>query len=304
MAEGAPTGFLNILKPPGMTSHDVVAFVRRLVGGGKVGHLGTLDPGAAGVLPLALGAATRTLEFLPAAHKAYRAEVTFGVETDTLDAAGQVVARRPAQGLTPEALEVACASYRGTIMQVPPCVSAIRQGGRRSYDRARQGEDFQLPPRPAVYHAVRVLDLHGAVALLDVACGPGTYVRALARDLGRDLGCGAMLSFLLRTRSGAFVLEEAVTLEELRAVGVSPHLLPVGALLARSGLPAVRVERPALGAGREVPARTEAEDSLPEPGDVVRLVEEGGASLGLGRVLEAPALRVRVERVLVEGGAP
>ncbi len=206
---GALTGFLDVLKPPGMTSHDVVAFVRRLVGGGKVGHLGTLDPGAAGVLPLALGAATRTLEFLPAARKAYRAEVTFGVETDTLDAQGQVLARRPVEGLTLEALQAACSGYRGTVMQEPPRVSALRQGGRRSYDRARQGEDFQLPPRAAIYHGVRVLDLAGTVAMLDVECGPGTYVRALARDLGRDLGCGAMLSFLLRTRSGPFLLAQA-----------------------------------------------------------------------------------------------
>lgn len=301
MFEGAPTGFLNALKPPGMTSHDVVAFVRRLAHRGKVGHLGTLDPGAAGVLPLALGAATRTLEFLPPARKAYRAEVTFGIETDTLDAAGQVLSRRSPEGLTREALEEACARFAGVIMQAPPRVSAIRQGGRRSYERARAGEDFDLPPRPAEYHVVRVLELRGPVALLDVDCGPGTYVRALARDLGQDLGCGAMLSFLLRTRSGPFLLEEAVTLEELGEEGLSARLLPVGEVLARAGLASVQVEPFAVGRGRELEASTPAEGKEASSGEVVRLVGPSGEPLGLGRVTSAQPLRVRVERALLEG---
>ena len=302
MSTGPSPGFLNVLKPPGMTSHDVVAFVRRLVGGGKVGHLGTLDPTAGGVLPLALGAATRTLEFLPPARKAYRAEVTFGVETDTLDAAGQVLARHPVVGLTRASLAAACARYQGVIMQVPPRVSALRQGGRRSYDRARRGEEFELPPRPAEFHAVRLLELRGEVALLDVDCGPGTYVRALARDLGHDLGCGAHLSFLLRTRSGPFLLEEAVLLEDLLAGGVAGRLLPVGELLARAGLPAVEVERFTGGSGRELAAG--GPDPGPEPGAVVRLVDPSGILLGLGRVLDHPDRRVRVERVLQEGDSP
>ncbi len=301
----APAGFLNLLKPPGMTSHDVVAFVRRQVAGAKVGHLGTLDPGAAGVLPLALGAATRTLEFLPAARKAYRAELTFGVETETLDAAGRVLARRDPGNLEVADLEAACAAWRGVVMQVPPRVSAIRQAGRRGYDRVRQGEDFELPPRPAEYHSVRLVHLEGAVALLDVECGPGTYIRALARDLGQELGCGAMLSFLLRTRSGPFLLEHARTLEELRADGVPAHLIPVGQVLEACGMPALRVEGVELGRGMELLAWRDEETHPPEPGTVVRLVEGEGRTLGLGRVLEEPApLRVRVLRPVSEGGAP
>jgi tRNA pseudouridine55 synthase len=297
-------GFLNLLKPPGMTSHDVVAFVRRLLGGGKVGHLGTLDPGAAGVLPLALGGATRTLEFLPPARKAYRAEVTFGIETETLDAAGEVLARRDPGPIAPAVLQAACSAWRGLVMQVPPRVSAIRQSGRRGYDRVRQGEDFELPPRPAEYHAVRLLDLQGAVALLEVDCGPGTYVRALARDLGHELGCGAMLSFLLRTRSGPFFLERAVTLEELRSEGIPAHLIPVGEVLASCGMPAVQVDPLPLGRGLEVPAGLREETGLPEPGTLVRLVEEDGQTLGVGRVLESTPLRVQVLRPLPGGGAP
>ncbi len=299
-----PAGFLNLLKPPGMTSHDVVAFVRRQVGGGKVGHLGTLDPGAAGVLPLALGGATRTLEFLPPARKVYRAEVTFGIETETLDAAGEVLARCDPGEIEPSGLETACSAWRGVVMQVPPRVSAIRQAGRRSYDRARRGEDFELPPRPAEYHAVRLLHLQGAVALLDVDCGPGTYVRALARDLGRELGCGAMLSFLLRTRSGPFFLERAVTLEELRCDGVAAHLIPVGQVLASCGIPALRVDPVPMGRGLELQAGPVEEAGPPEPGTLVQLVEGKGQTLGLGRVLESAPLRVRVLRPVQGGGAP
>lgn len=291
-----PAGFLNVLKPPGMTSHDVVAFVRRRLGGGKVGHLGTLDPPAAGVLPLAVGRATRTLEFLPPARKAYRAEVTFGVETDTLDAAGEVLARHPVEGVTRARVEEACARFQGTLMQVPPRVSALRQGGRRSYDRARQGEEFELPPREAVYHAVRVVDCRDGTALLDVDCGPGTYVRALARDLGHALGCGAILSFLLRTRSGPFHLDDAVLLEDLLA-GLAERVTPVGETFARAGVPAVEVEAGPVGS--EVAARPL--DGAPE--GVVRLVAPGGAALGLGRVSSKSPLRVRIERSLPEGGS-
>jgi tRNA pseudouridine55 synthase len=296
-------GFLNLLKPPGMTSHDVVAFVRRLFGGGKVGHLGTLDPGAAGVLPLALGGATRFLEFLPPARKVYRAEVTFGIETETLDAAGEVLARCDPGPIDPTVLEAACSTWQGLVMQVPPRVSAIRQSGRRAYERVRQREDFELPPRAAEYHSVRLLHLQGAVALLEVDCGPGTYVRALARDLGHELGCGAMLSFLLRTRSGPFFLERAVTLEELRSDGVTEHLIPIGEVLVSCGIPALRVDPLPLRRGLELPASLFGETALPEPGTLVRLVERNGQTLGLGRVLESTSLHVRVLRPVPEGAA-
>jgi len=165
-------------------------------------------------------------------------------------------------------------------------------------------EDFELPPRPAEYHAVRLLHLQGAVALLDVDCGPGTYVRALARDLGRELGCGAMLSFLLRTRSGPFFLERAVTLEELRCDGVAAHLIPVGQVLASCGIPALRVDPVPMGRGLELQAGPVEEAGPPEPGTLVQLVEGKGQTLGLGRVLESAPLRVRVLRPVQGGGAP
>ena len=218
-------GFLNILKPPGMTSHDVVYRVRRLFPKGtKVGHLGTLDPPAAGVLPVAVGFATRLISHLPDGDKAYLAEVEFGLRSDTLDAAGVIEAGGP----LPEVLDLAThlLPYQGTIMQVPPQVSALRQDGQRSYDRARRGEQFQLPARPAHYHKVELLRQTRHTATLRVACGPGTYIRSLARDLGESLGCGAILRFLLRLQSGDFHLPQAIRLEEIEPQQLLPWHWP------------------------------------------------------------------------------
>ncbi|MBS2034686.1 tRNA pseudouridine(55) synthase TruB [bacterium] len=218
-------GFLNILKPPGMTSHDVVYRVRRFFPKGtKVGHLGTLDPPAAGVLPIAVGFATKLIPHLPEGDKAYLAEVLFGWRSDTLDAAGVV----EAGGAVPAelCLETHLKPYQGTIMQVPPQVSALRQQGQRSYDRARRGEQFELPARPAHYHRVEIVRQTVESATLRVACGPGTYIRSLARDLGESLGCGAILRFLLRLQSGDFQLPEAIRLEEISPERLLPWTWP------------------------------------------------------------------------------
>ncbi len=208
-----------------MTSHDVVDRVRRrLPKGTKVGHLATLDPPASGVLPLAVGWATKLIPCLPEAEKAYLAEVLFGWRSDTLDAAGQMV-----QGSEPPAdlqhrLLPLLQQYQGTVMQVPPRVSALRQDGQRSYDRARKGEDFELPARAAYYDEVRWVRGQPQRAVLRIRCGPGTYVRSLARDLGESLGCGAVLQFLLRLQSGFFCLDDARCLEEL--ADPTQHLVP------------------------------------------------------------------------------
>lgn len=218
-------GFLNILKPPGMTSHDVVYRVRRhFPKGTKVGHLGTLDPPAAGVLPVAVGFATRLISHLPEGDKAYLAEVVFGLRSDTLDEAGVVEAGGPVPAELD--LEHHLKPFQGTIMQVPPQVSALRQDGQRSYDRARRGEQFELPARPAHYHGVQVVRHARDTATLRVACGPGTYIRSLARDLGESLGCGAILRFLLRLQSGDFHLADAIRLEEIAPQHLRPWHWP------------------------------------------------------------------------------
>lgn len=224
MLASMESGFLNVLKPPGMTSHDVVARLRRrLPRGTKVGHLGTLDPAACGVLPLAIGWATRLIPCLPQARKVYLAELQFGWRSDTLDGEGLLEkGSLPPADLQQQLLPL-LTEYRGEILQVPPRVSALKQDGQRAYDRARRGEEFELPPRPAHYFEVRWVACKADRVRLRVDCGPGTYIRSLARDLGERLGCGAILRFLLRLQSGLFHLPQAHCLEELEDPG--PALL-------------------------------------------------------------------------------
>lgn len=210
-----------------MTSHDVVYAVRRrFPKGTKVGHLGTLDPPAAGVLPVAVGWATKLISHLPEGDKAYLAEIDFGLRSDTLDAAGVVRPGLPPPPGLAEAVRAELGAFQGTVMQVPPQVSALRQDGQRSYERARRGEQFELPARPAHYHEVRLLRASPGRVVVRVACGPGTYIRSLARDLGEALGCGAILNFLLRLQSGQFHLDQALLLEELEPARLLPWNWP------------------------------------------------------------------------------
>ena len=206
-------------KPAGLTSHDVVAKVRRIAGTRRVGHAGTLDPMARGVLVIGVGKATRLLGYLTNNDKAYQATIRLGAATTTDDADGIVVSERDTRAVTDDEIQSAVAAFRGDIWQVPSTVSAIKVEGRRSYARARAGEDVQLPPRLVTVHRFEVLDLRrsGNFADIDVAvdCSSGTYVRALARDLGAALGVGGHLTALRRTRVGPYDLSHAVTLEAL-----------------------------------------------------------------------------------------
>lgn len=215
-ASQAPlSGFLNLLKPPGMTSAQAVAFVRRTLGGVKLGHAGTLDPQAAGVLPLMLGKATRLFDYMQDKQKRYIAEIAFGAETDTLDAQGAIT-RVGDSYPSLDAIRSALPGFIGDIMQRPPMVSAIKVDGKRMYDVAREGGQVSLPERPVTVYSLALLgetDKHGA--RLDIRCGKGFYVRSLCRDLGERLGCPAHMRFLLRAQSGVFTLDMAVTLEEL-----------------------------------------------------------------------------------------
>ncbi len=228
-------GFLNINKPPGMSSHNVVAFVRHLLPRGlKVGHLGTLDPGACGVLPVAVGWATRTIQYFPPNRKAYRAEITFGTETDTLDAHGQITKYSAVPELQAFKVEELCHSFEGEQLQVPPQISALHVDGQRAYMLSRSGCDFELPPRLVTLHKVQLCRLEKDKILLDIECSAGTYIRSLARDFGKALGSCAHLSFLLRTQSGIFKLKDACTIEDLRDKGVDACLWPVDKVLKAS----------------------------------------------------------------------
>jgi tRNA pseudouridine55 synthase len=207
--------FFNVYKPKGPTSHDVVARLRRASGVRRIGHGGTLDPLAEGVLVVATGQATRLIEYVVDTTKAYGADVTFGVETDTYDAAGQVVAERSPDGLTRARVLAALAAFRGEIEQRPPSFSAISVGGQRLYALARRGETVVAPARNVTIMRLDLEAWEPPVARLAVVCSKGTYIRSLAHDLGRALGSGAHLSGLVRRQVGRFRAEDATPLAEL-----------------------------------------------------------------------------------------
>ncbi len=210
-------GILNLDKPRGKTSFDIVAKIRRISGERKVGHAGTLDPDATGVLVVCLGQATRMVEYLAAANKAYRAEVEFGTATDTYDASGQIVTSGDASRLSRRDVEDAAGSFVGLVEQVPPAYSALKHQGVALYRLARAGVDVPRKARLVEFQRVAVVDWQSPVAILDVECGKGTYIRSLAHDLGERLGCGAHLRSLVRVRSGGFCIEDSVSVEQVEA---------------------------------------------------------------------------------------
>ena len=224
-------GFLNILKPPGMTSAAVVAVVRRLTGEKRVGHAGTLDPEACGVLPVMIGKAARLFDYLVDKEKIYVAEVAFGTATDTQDATGTVIATGENYPDWQQ-IQQAAQKLTGDIWQRPSMYSAIKQDGKPMYERARAGEVVEVPLRQV---HVESIDLHGETAdhgaLMTVRCGKGTYIRSICSDMGDLVGCPAHMRFLLRQKSGAFDLATAMTVEEVTELAMAgtlhKHLLPL-----------------------------------------------------------------------------
>ena len=219
-SETSPFGILLVDKPEGPTSHDVVARVRRVLGEGSVGHTGTLDPFASGLLVLCVGRATRLAEYFHALDKEYRAVVRLGVETETHDREGAVVVESEAwREVERGRLDEALSSLTGQISQRPPAFSAKRVGGERAHRAARQGREVELDPVPVTVHALEVTGFRPPEVELRAVVGTGTYVRALARDLGRDLGCGAHLRTLRRTRVGPFEVARALEVAALEEAG-------------------------------------------------------------------------------------
>ncbi|OGO07676.1 MAG: tRNA pseudouridine(55) synthase TruB [Chloroflexi bacterium RBG_13_57_8] len=208
-------GILNINKPPGITSFGVVARVKRLTGERRVGHAGTLDPTASGVLPVCLGNATRIVEFLIDSGKTYRAVIELGVTTDTYDAAGQVTRHADPAGVGLPQLEQALASFRGAIKQTPPMFSALKSRGRPLYKLARAGLTIERKSRPVTIYRLDLVSWAAPLVELEIECSKGTYVRSLANDIGEALGCGAFLKELVRTRSSIFDIGDAISLDML-----------------------------------------------------------------------------------------
>lgn len=223
-----PCGFLVLDKPAGLTSHACVSRVRRAYGLKRVGHGGTLDPAVTGVLPIALGPATRLLPYL-SGDKAYRGVIQLGLTTSSDDLEGEVLERRSLPSLSAEAIEQALQGFRGSILQRPPQVSAVHVNGERAYARARRGEQLELPERPVTLHRLELLGWDPARAELEltVHCSAGTYIRSLARDLGERLGCGGCLARLRRTAALGFSLEQAVPLDALEQTPPPALLSPL-----------------------------------------------------------------------------
>ncbi len=286
-------GVLVVAKPTGPTSHDVVALVRRLAGTRRIGHGGTLDPFASGVLPLFLGGATRVVEYHLGDDKAYRATICFGSTSTTDDLDGELT---PVAGpaVDRSAVEAGLAAMLGRQLQRPPAYSAVQVGGRRAYAMARAGETVELPPRAVTLHALDLLewdetDPARPIATVDVRCSAGTYVRALARDLGERLGTGAYLGALVRSASGPFRLEDAHPLDGIREAaaadgpaGVRGLLLPIDTgLEAIPAIPLTEAEIADATQGRFV--RPAAGVVAAEEGVAVRLLDAAGVLVGLGR---------------------
>lgn len=286
-------GVLIVAKPAGPTSHDVVALVRRLASTRRIGHGGTLDPFASGVLPLFLGGATRLVEYHLSDDKAYRATICFGANSTTDDLDGELT---PVGAPAPsrETVEAALSASLGPQQQQPPIYSAVQIGGRRAYAMARAGEAVELPSRSVNILALDLIEWDGSdpdrpIAIVEVRCSAGTYVRALARDLGARLGCGAYLGALVRTASGPFTIETARSLDEIRDAaaakgpdGVRELLLPSDTGL--DALPAVALTATEIAdalQGRFVrPAG--GFRGAPE-GEPLRLTDPTGLIVGMGR---------------------
>jgi tRNA pseudouridine55 synthase len=277
-----PDGVIVIDKPAGPTSHDVVAVMRRVVRGRKVGHTGTLDPLASGVLPLVIGKATRLAQFLSSAEKEYEAQIELGVTTTTLDRGGEVVARdrtRTVSELTARMIEQAVAEFRGTYLQQPPVFSAKKIDGDRAYDLARRNAPVRLHPVQVTATALDILEWRDNMLRLRLVCSAGYYVRSLADAIGERLGTGGHLASLVRTRSGDFTLSEAVGLDVLDR---TPHdaaarVIPLAALLP--SLPAVTLTPAgaslAARGGFIGPSHVSSPSSLPNGGRV-RLMHPDG----------------------------
>lgn len=314
VARGIGDGVLNVNKPAGVTSHDVVAKVRGLLRESKVGHAGTLDPAATGVLPILVNRGTRIAEYLLEWDKEYRAVLRLGRTTDTQDATGTVLATRPLDGLTEERIRAAVARFRGRITQLPPMYSAVKVDGVPLYKSARAGRTVEREPRAVEVHEIDVLAIAGPDVTLRVRCSKGTYVRTLCADIGEALGVGGHLWSLERTRVGPLAVDRALTLDEvgarMLAGRLSDNLLSLDAALGM--MPAVVVDGPTAGRvrhGAAVPAG--AARWAPGPHGtpaVVRVKDTAGRLLAVGTVPIGPGgsaegdavPEVKIEKVLVD----
>ncbi len=287
-------GVIIVDKPAGMTSARVVSTVKRALNLKKIGHTGTLDPMATGVLPLCIGEGTKVAGYLLAEDKAYEGEFLLGVETDTLDREGEVTARHPelAAVISLADVEAAMENFRGAIEQVPPMYSALKKDGQRLHKLARQGIEVEREARSITVHSFELLSFSEGRGRFAVSATKGTYVRSLVFDLGRKLGCGAHLTALRRTRSGRFGLEDAVTLEQLQSGDQDIHVVdPVRAVSHLQQVLTPEEQVAAVGDGKRLSWQLVSEGE--QPSDVFALLTPDGQALLAIAVLEEEKLRYR-----------
>lgn len=285
-------GIVNILKPSGMTSHDVVSFVRRCTRIKKVGHTGTLDPQAIGVLPVCIGKATKVVDLITEREKTYRAELKLGVTTDTQDSYGKILDQHKVN-FSGEIIREVMMDFEGTIEQIPPMYSAVKVKGQKLYELARKGIEVKRQPRKVKISYIDIIDvdLQEHTVLFDVECSKGTYIRTLCHDIGQRLGCGAHMSFLLRTKSGPFSLKQAVTVEDFQRRSIQGDirelLIPIDKMFLH--FPSVTVN--AVGE-KKVMHGTPVEDRFLYGNDVLmadttyRIYNKEGKFLCLSRTIE------------------
>jgi tRNA pseudouridine55 synthase len=270
-------GFLNINKPAGMTSHDVVAQIRRAFKLKKVGHAGTLDPLATGVLVICLGGATRLSEYVMHSTKNYRAQVRLGVSTTTYDAEGEIVAVRDSSALTYDDVQTALATLQGPIDQIPPMYSAVKKGGRKLYELARAGQVVEREARAVTIESLKITDWSPPQVTLEVVCSAGTYIRSLAYDLGERLGVGAHLSGLTRLASGQFRLENALGLDTVLTC-TQPEQLLLTPRIALAPMPEVHLN---AAAADDVRHGRRVEDETAQSGHLVQAYSPDGQFIAI-----------------------
>ena len=297
MTPASGSGLLIVDKPAGATSFDMVALLRRRLGVRRIGHAGTLDPAAVGVLPLLIGEATKLVPYLVDEDKEYVATIRFGVTTDSQDLTGTVLSTAPVPALTRETLVAATRPFVGRIRQVPPMFSAVHHEGRRLYELAREGVEVPREPREVVVHDIVVEAVMEATATLRIVCGRGTYVRTLAADLGAALGCGGAIERLVRSRVGPFDLTRALGADEVSTASPESlwdRVLPPAAALSHWA--AVQL-RPAAAVAFVHGQPVDVDGPLPRARGFVRVHDETGLMLGIGELVGGGHL-VKPSRIL------
>ncbi len=283
-------GILLVIKPPAMTSFDVVAWLRRIIGIRKIGHAGTLDPAACGLLPVCIGKATKSIEWFSGFSKSYRVEMVLGVTTDTYDGEGNIIEERPVR-VSDDAIKGVFQRFIGEYEQIPPMYSAVKVKGKRLYELAREGVEVERKGRKITVSSIRLLNITShqshPIVRFDVKCSKGTYIRSLCHDMGKELGCGAYMSFLIRTGVGPFLLEQAVTLEKIeeccRNGKIASIMHPVDVVF--ENFPSVFLEKEDVK--RFMNGRYAQCDrtNFIKVKDTVRVYSKGGSFIGIGVVI-------------------